>query len=63
MAFRTGLITAIGPSIAVFIVMVGMMSVVGGPVTWLRLAVIGAAPTELTAATIGAEAVGSLRLS
>jgi len=58
MAFRTGLITAIGPSVAVFIVMVGMMSVVGGPVTWLRLAVIGAAPTELTAATIGAEARG-----
>ncbi|NLG85923.1 MAG: DUF5058 family protein [Firmicutes bacterium] len=58
MAFRTGLITAIGPSIAIFIVMVGMMSVVGGPVTWLRLSVIGAAPTELTAATIGAEARG-----
>lgn len=58
MALRTGLITAIGPSVAIFIVMVGMMSVVGGPVTWLRLSVIGAAPTELTAATIGAEARG-----
>lgn len=57
-AFRVGLISAIGPSIAVFIVMVGMMSVVGTPITWLRLSVIGAAPTELTAATLGAQAVG-----
>ena len=57
-AFRVGLISAIGPSIAVFIVMVGMMSVVGTPITWLRLSVIGAAPTELTAATLGAKAVG-----
>ncbi|MDR1874022.1 MAG: DUF5058 family protein [Synergistaceae bacterium] len=57
-AFRVGLVSAIGPSIAIFIVMVGMMSVVGTPITWLRLAVIGAAPTELTAATIGAQAAG-----
>ncbi|MDD3708594.1 MAG: DUF5058 family protein, partial [Aminobacterium sp.] len=55
---RAGAISAIGPSIAVFIVMVGMMSVVGGPITWLRLSIIGAAPTELTAATVGAEALG-----
>jgi hypothetical protein len=57
-AFRVGMITAIGPSIAVFIVMVGMMAVVGAPITWLRLAIIGAAPTELTASTVGAQAVG-----
>lgn len=55
---RAGMISAIGPSIAVFIVMVGMMSVVGSPITWLRLSIIGAAPTELTAATVGAEALG-----
>jgi len=57
-AFKTGLITAIGPSIAIFIVMVGMMSVVGGPISWLRLSIIGAAPTELTAAKTGADAIG-----
>lgn len=57
-AFKAGVISAIGPSIAVFIVMVGMMSVVGTPITWLRLSVIGAAPTELTAATVGAQAAG-----
>ena len=58
LGFRSGAISAVGPSIAIFIVMVGMMSVVGGPITWLRLSIIGAAPTELTAATVGAEALG-----
>lgn len=56
--FRAGMVSAIGPSISVFVVMVGMMSVVGGPITWLRLSIIGAAPTELTAATVGATAYG-----
>ncbi len=58
LGLRSGAISAIGPSIAVFIVMVGMMSVVGAPITWLRLSIIGAAPTELTAATVGAQAYG-----
>ncbi len=58
LALRVGLISSIGPSIAIFIVMIGMMSVVGTPITWLRLSIIGAAPTELTAATLGAKAVG-----
>lgn len=57
-AFKTGLLTAIGPAVAVFIVMVGMMSVIGGPISWLRLSIIGAAPTELTAAKTGADAIG-----
>lgn len=57
-AFKTGLLTAIGPVIAIFIVMVGMMSVIGGPISWLRLSIIGAAPTELTAAKTAADAVG-----
>jgi len=57
-AFRTGAITAIGPSIAIFIIMIGLMTVIGTPMAWMRLAVIGAAPTELTAAHLGADAVG-----
>lgn len=56
--FRSGILSAIGPSIAVFIVMVGMMSVLGGPITWLRLTVIGSAPTELTAARLSADSLG-----
>jgi len=57
-AFKAGAVTAIGPSIAIFIIMVGLMSVIGAPMAWMRLAVIGAAPTELTAATLGADAAG-----
>lgn len=56
--FRSGMVSAIGPSLSVFVVMVGMMAVVGAPITWLRLSIIGAAPTELTAATVGAQAYG-----
>lgn len=57
-ALRAGAVSAIGPAVAVFIVMLGMIAVVGGPMTWLRLSVIGSAPTELTAATMGATAMG-----
>ena len=57
-ALRVGLITSIGPALGVFIVMVGLMAAIGGPMAWMRLSIIGAAPTELTAATYGAQASG-----
>lgn len=57
-ALKVGMITAIGPVVAIFIIMVGLMSVIGGPLAWMRLSIIGAAPTELTAAKVGAEALG-----
>lgn len=58
-AFKIGLISAIGPACGVFIVMVGLMAAIGGPMAWLRLSIIGAAATELTAATLGAQACGT----
>lgn len=58
-AFKVGMVTAIGPVIAIFIIMVGLMSVIGAPMAWMRLSIIGAAPTELTAAKVGADAVGA----
>ncbi|MGL5515078.1 MAG: DUF5058 family protein [Sporomusa sp.] len=58
-AMRIGLISAIGPAMGVFIVMVGLISSLGGPMSWLRLSIIGAAPTELTAATLASEAAGA----
>ena len=57
-AFRVGLVSAVGPAIGVFIVMVGLMTAIGSPMAWLRLSIIGAAATELTAATGGATAAG-----
>ncbi|GKH46418.1 MULTISPECIES: DUF5058 family protein [Anaerotruncus] len=58
-AFRAGMISAIGPSVAVFIMMVGLMSAVGSPVSWMRLSVMGAAAGEMINAGLGAQAVGS----
>ncbi len=58
-AFRAGAISSIGPALGVFLVMLGLMSVIGGPLAWMRLSVIGAAPTELTAAQMAAESMGT----
>mgnify|MGYP004461182613 CR=1 FL=1 len=57
-SFRSGMITAIGPSISCFIGAISMITVVGGPLAWMRLSMIGAAATELTVASIGADAYG-----
>ena len=57
-AFRVGLISAIGPALGVFIVMVGLMASIGGPMAWMRLSIIGAAATELSAANVAADACG-----
>lgn len=57
-AFRSGMISAIGPSIASVLVVLSMLAVIGSPVSWIRLSMIGSAATELSAATIGAEACG-----
>lgn len=57
-AFRIGLTSAIGPALAVFVVMLGLMAAIGGPLAWQRLSIIGSAPAELTAATMAAQAQG-----
>lgn len=58
-AFRVGMTSAIGPALGVFFVMVGLMGVIGSPLSWMRLSIIGAAPTELAAATMAAKAQGT----
>lgn len=55
-AFRVGMTSAIGPALGVFFVMVGLMGVIGSPISWMRLSIIGAAPTELAAAEMAAKA-------
>lgn len=57
-AFRAGVVSAIGPAFGVFVVMIGLIAILGGPMSWLRLSVIGGATTELTAATIGVKSAG-----
>ncbi|MCI5997422.1 MAG: DUF5058 family protein [Peptoniphilaceae bacterium] len=58
-AFRVGAFSAIGPAFGVFVVMLGLMGAIGGPLAWMRLSVIGAAPTELAAANMAASAMGT----
>lgn len=57
-AFKVGAVSAVGPAMGVFVVMLGLMSVIGGPLAWMRLSIIGAAPTELAAAGMAAKAMG-----
>lgn len=57
-ALKVGAVSAIGPAMGVFVVMLGLMSVIGGPLAWMRLSVIGAAPTELASAEMAAKAMG-----
>lgn len=57
-SFRCGMVTAIGPSLSCFIGAISMIAVVGGPLAWMRLSMIGAAGTELTAAAYGAAGYG-----
>ena len=57
-AFRSGLLAAFGPSVAQFVVVLAMISAIGGPISWIRLSMIGSAATELVAARTGAAACG-----
>ena len=50
-SFKCGMVTAVGPSLSCFIGAISMITVVGGPLAWMRLSMIGAAATELTAAS------------
>jgi len=57
-AFRTGAVSTIVPTLAVIVALITMVPVLGIPVPWLRLSVIGSAPYELMAAGIGAKSMG-----
>lgn len=57
-AFRIGATASIGPALGVFVVMLGLMSAIGGPLAWMRLSIIGSAPAELAAASMASKAMG-----
>lgn len=40
-SFKCGMVTAIGPSLSCFIGAISMITVVGGPLAWMRLSMIG----------------------
>lgn len=57
-AFKSGLITAIGPSFSSFIAIIAMSAVMGAPISWQRTSVIAAADVELRASQFAASAMG-----
>lgn len=57
-AIRAASITAIGPSLSPVIIMFSMIMILGAPNTWFVLNNVGAARTELAAATLGAGLAG-----
>lgn len=58
-AIKTGLITAIGPSVGIIIVAVSLISLIGNPLTMMRIGVIGSAPIELMGAQLSAESASA----
>ena len=57
-AFRAGVTTSIIPTLPILMAMIAIAPVLGLPVSWMRLSVIGSAPYELMAAGIGAKTMG-----
>ncbi|KIL44291.1 DUF5058 family protein [Jeotgalibacillus soli] len=57
-SLRTGFISSLGPSFGIAVIVVSLITVIGSPMTLMRIGIIGSAATELTAAGIGANAYG-----
>lgn len=57
-SLRAGGIVAIGPAVSAFVVALSMISLLGAPITLMRIGMIGSPSTELMSAGIGTEAVG-----
>ena len=57
-AMRAGAISAIGPSLAVAIVAIGLIPVFGTPAVLMRIGMVGSVPYELAAANAAAGSLG-----
>lgn len=58
-SFRTGAIAAIGPSLAVVLVAIALLSLFGTPATLVRIGLIGSVSFETSAASIAAGTTGA----
>ena len=57
-AFRAGVTTSVIPTLPILMALIAIAPVLGLPISWMRLSVIGSAPYELMAAGIGAKTMG-----
>ncbi|AGB38862.1 DUF5058 family protein [Natronococcus occultus] len=55
---RAGMISAVGPAIAILIGMMALVATVGGAIAWMRLSAIGSVMFELSAAEFGTQQLG-----
>lgn len=58
-AARSSFFASIGPSVVIVVGMVGLLSSMGGPISWMRLSYIGSVIYELPVATQAAAVTGS----
>lgn len=55
---NAAMITAIGPSLALIVVLISVITIVGTPTTWMRLNDIGAGRSEISAITLACNLIG-----
>ena len=58
-SFRAGAVAAIGPSLAVVLVSVALLSLFGTPAVLVRVGLVGSAATETASASIAASTLGA----
>jgi hypothetical protein len=58
-AIRTGAVSSLGPSLAIVFVVISLMTLIGSPITLMRIGIIGSAAIETVGASIGAQAAGA----
>ncbi|MFB5662597.1 DUF5058 family protein [Alteribacillus sp. HJP-4] len=58
-SIKTGFISSLGPSFAIAIIVVSLLTLIGSPITLMRIGIIGSAATESGAAGIGADVFGA----
>ncbi|MFD1360843.1 DUF5058 family protein [Lentibacillus salinarum] len=58
-AIRAGAISSLGPSLAIVFVAIAMITLIGDPVTLMRIGIIGNASIETVGASLGAQAAGA----
>ena len=61
LAFKTGMISAVGPSVVIVVGMISLLVTVGGPTALMRLAYIGNVVYELMSVGFAADAFGVTR--
>lgn len=58
-AFRSGAIASVGPSLAVVLVAIALLTLFGTPAVLMRIGLVGSAATETASATIAADTMGA----